>query len=214
MMTTISALLFLISLCVITMGYAHAQKMAVELIDSLTKAPVTIAYIIPVEDQEYAVTNKESTAYTENKRRDAGISPIHYPDKRIRLATLGAGVHTMCTRPKSPVALGGFVITNQADKTRLGTWILKIITAPEVKHTGTAERKPHKNLPVQVPEYRGDRSFRASVRNRPLVNGSCPAVKNQLDEKVAEASSKALANLDNWLVAAARKGHKALMVSC
>ncbi len=97
MMTTISALLFLISLCVITMGYAHAQKMAVELIDSLTKAPVTIAYIIPVEDQEYAVTNNKSTAYTENKRRDAGISPIHYPDKRIRLATLGA-VYIRCTR--------------------------------------------------------------------------------------------------------------------
>ncbi len=214
MMIMISALLFLIGLCVITMGYTRVQKMAVKLIDSLTEAPIVNASILPTDYNGYAVTSKRCIVYMGNKLRDAIISPVYYPDKRIRLAALGAGVHTMCMRPKSPVALAGSFITNQADKAVLVTWILKKLAVSKVKHKGTAERRHYKHLPVQEPEYRGDRSFRASVRDRPLINGSCPAVKNQLDEKVAEASSKALANLENWLVAVVCKGHKALMVSC
>ncbi|WDF70566.1 hypothetical protein PQ465_09365 [Sphingobacterium oryzagri] len=169
MMTTISALLFLIFLCVITMGYARAQNMAVKLVDSLTEAPVINAPFHPVKDNTGTVTNEKNLAYIK-ERRDAGSSPVYYPDKRIRLAALGASVHTMFIRPEKSIALAGFATTNQADKTALETWIFKKVAASKIGHDGTAERKSQKHLSAQAPAYRAERSFRASVRDRPIVS--------------------------------------------
>ncbi len=211
-MTAIFALLFLLGLFVITMGHAHAQKMLVKLVGLLTEAAVLNASILPVEDNRYAVKKEKSVAYMEVSR-DASIPSVHYLDKRIRLAALGAGVHTMFMRPKSPLGLVEIAITNKVDKAALGTWILKKIAVSKVKHKGIAERRRYQHLPAQVPEYRGDRSFRVSVRDLPLTNRPYPGDKNQLYEKVGRANSKALTAFDNRLVAVVRKDHKKQMVN-
>ncbi len=74
-MIAISILLFLIGLCVITMSYAYVQKMAVKLAGFLVEAPVTSAYVIPVEDNTGRVMNEKGKAYIGNKSTEVGIWP-------------------------------------------------------------------------------------------------------------------------------------------
>ncbi|WDF68397.1 hypothetical protein PQ465_19145 [Sphingobacterium oryzagri] len=193
MMTTIFALLFLISLCVITMGYAHVQKMAVKLVGLLTEAPVINVPILPVEDNKGRVTNEKSLAYMEESR-DAGILRLHYPDKTIRLAALAAGVHTMLMRPENSLALARFVITHNADKAALSIQILKKIAASRVNRKGTAEQRRYQHLPAQAPEYSGDGFFRVSARDHPLINEPYTTDKSQLYESVAGAGRNTLSS--------------------
>ncbi len=176
-MTTISILLFLIGLCVITMGYAYVQKMTVKLVSLLAEAPVTSAYVTPVEDHKGTVISKNGLSYIENKRTDVGFSSVHYPDKTIRLAARAAGIHTMFIRPKKSIALSKVVITKQADKTALSIWILKKIAASKAKHEGTAERSRDKPVAAQLSGYRVDGSFRVSIRDRPVMNGPSHPLK-------------------------------------
>ncbi|WDF66841.1 hypothetical protein PQ465_11045 [Sphingobacterium oryzagri] len=212
-MTTIFALRLFIGLtglCVITMGYAHAQKMLVKLVGSLREAAVINAYILPVDYNEYAVKKEKGLAYMEESS-DVGISPVHYPDKTIRLAAPGAAVPTMLRRPKTSIALAGFVITKQADKAVSGIWGLKKIAALKVYYKGTNERRRDKPVPAQVPEYSADASLRVSVRDRPLMNRPYPGVKNQLYESVFGANSKPLTDHGNRLLDLVRENHKPQM---
>ncbi|WDF68625.1 hypothetical protein PQ465_20310 [Sphingobacterium oryzagri] len=212
MMTTISALLFLIGLCVITMGHAHAQKMLVNLVDSLTEATVTIAYIIPVGYNKGTITNEKSLVFIKESR-EFGISPVHYPDKRIRLAALGSSIHTMLIHPKKSIALAGFATTNLVDKTTLGIWISKKVATSKISNNRTNERMRYKPISAQAPAYRADQSFLVSVCYRPMIIAPSPGDKNQLHVKVAGANNQALAGLDSRLLGVAFKNHKRLTVN-
>ncbi|WDF67385.1 hypothetical protein PQ465_13840 [Sphingobacterium oryzagri] len=212
-MTKISIFLFLIYLCMIMVGHTHAQKIAIKLVDSLTDAPVASASILLFEDNNGTVTNENGIAYIgENKSSDANISHLNYDDKRIRLAELGTGVNTVLMCPKSPIALSEVVITNNADKSVLGRWMLKEVAASKVNHKGKYERRHYKNVPANVKEYGADGSFRVSLRDKEVMNGQYTAVRNQLHEQVVGADIKELAGLDNKLFYVVSKDYKTLIV--